>query len=260
MPLYIIVLWLEHIQNFIFFIKFQSNFHTFFDASFWDSFFKILVRPGTKKLDFVSPLAPSWVPNGSQNRSKGAQNRPSGTKMRPFSQRWVALFGASFFLWFFGATWCQKGGFWEPLGAQLGPKWRPKSPKWRQKCAKKYQDPPKKYQHPPKSIGLIFLVRLGAKKVDFGSPLAPSWAPNGAQNRAKGAQNRPSGAKKQRAHKSRWHFFAIVFFFDFFGATWCQKGRFWEPLGAQLVPKWRPKSPKWCRKVTQVVPKRVPKV
>ena len=25
-----------------------------------------------------------------------------------------------------------KTRFWEPLGAQLGPKWRPKSPKWRQ--------------------------------------------------------------------------------------------------------------------------------
>ena len=32
-------------------------------------------------------------------------------------------------------------------------------------------------------------MRLGAKKVDFGSPLAPSWSQNGAQNH-------PSGAKK----------------------------------------------------------------
>ena len=34
-------------------------------------------------------------------------------------------------------------------------------------------------------------MRLDAKKLDFGSPLAPSWVPNGAQNR-------PSGAKSVR--------------------------------------------------------------
>ena len=27
--------------------------------------------------------------------------------------------------------------FWTPLGAELGPKWRPKSPKWHQKCIQK---------------------------------------------------------------------------------------------------------------------------
>ena len=43
---------------------------------------------------------------------------------------WCLIVGL--ILWDFGATWCQKARFWEPLGAQLGPKWRPKSPKWRQ--------------------------------------------------------------------------------------------------------------------------------
>ena len=39
------------------------------------------------------------------------------------------------------------------------------------------------------------LVRLEAKKRDFGSPLAPSWAQSGAQNR-------PSGTKNpQKKHK-----------------------------------------------------------
>ena len=84
MPLYIVVLWLYHIQKFIFFfIKFQSNVHTFFDASFWDPFFEFLVRLGAKKVDFGSPLAPSWGPNRAQNLPKGAQNRPSGAKMAP---------------------------------------------------------------------------------------------------------------------------------------------------------------------------------
>ena len=39
------------------------------------------------------------------------------------------------------------------------------------------------------------LAYPGAKTLDFGTPLAPSWAPNDAQNR-------PSGAKKpQKKHK-----------------------------------------------------------
>ena len=33
------------------------------------------------------------------------------------------------------------------------------------------------------------LARLDAKMLDFGSPLAPSWAQNGAQNRTSGANN-----------------------------------------------------------------------
>ena len=32
-----------------------------------------------------------------------------------------------------------------------------------------------------------------------------------------------------------------------FSAAWCQNYRFWEPLGAQLAPKWHTKSPKWCQ-------------
>ena len=33
------------------------------------------------------------------------------------------------------------------------------------------------------------LAHPGAKTLDFGTPLAPSWAPNDAQNRPSGAQN-----------------------------------------------------------------------
>ena len=50
--------------------------------------------------------------------------------------------------------------------------------------------------------------------------------------------------------KISYNFWCLILGLIFweFGATWCQKGRFWEPLGAQLVPKWRPKSLKWCQK------------
>ena len=48
--------------------------HTFFDASFWTSFFDILARLDAKTADFGTPLAPSWAPNGAQNRPSGAQN------------------------------------------------------------------------------------------------------------------------------------------------------------------------------------------
>ena len=46
---------------------------------------------------------------------------------------WCFILGLIF--WAFGATWCPKGGFWEPLGAQLGRKWRPKSRKRRPKSS-----------------------------------------------------------------------------------------------------------------------------
>ena len=89
MPLYIIVLWLEHIQNFFFFfIKCQSNFHTFFDASFWDPFFEFLVRLGAKKVDFGSPLAPSWSQNGAQNHPSGAKKGPESTIPRTILRHW----------------------------------------------------------------------------------------------------------------------------------------------------------------------------
>ena len=75
---------------YIFFIKFRSNVHTFFDASFWDSFFEFLVRLGAKKVDFGSPLAPSWAPNGAQNRPSGAKwlQKTVGDRAlcHPFSQ------------------------------------------------------------------------------------------------------------------------------------------------------------------------------
>ena len=36
----------------------------------------------------------------------------------------------------FGASRCPNARFWDPLGAQLGPKWHPKSRHWRPKCIK----------------------------------------------------------------------------------------------------------------------------
>ena len=38
------------------------------------SFFDILAHPGAKTLDFGTPLAPSWAPNGAQNRPSGVKN------------------------------------------------------------------------------------------------------------------------------------------------------------------------------------------
>ena len=43
---------------------------------------------------------------------------------------WCLILGLIFQL--FGVSWCQNARFREPLGTQVGPKWRPKSPKWRQ--------------------------------------------------------------------------------------------------------------------------------
>ena len=39
--------------------------------------------------------------------------------------------------------------------------------------------------------------------------------------------------------------------FCHFGVSWCQKARFWDPLGAQLATKWPPKSPKWRQNASQ---------
>ena len=61
----------------LFHIKIQSKNHICSDTSFWNSFFKILGRLGTKKMDFGNRLAPSWI-----------------TKWRPkstISQRWWHL-------------------------------------------------------------------------------------------------------------------------------------------------------------------------
>ena len=70
----------------------------------------------------------------------------------------------------------------------------------------------------------------------FGSPLASSWVPNGAQNHPSGTISSP--------------FFQICIHFSTFWRDLAPKYRFWIPLGTQLGPKRRPKSPKWHQKVT----------
>ena len=72
--------------------------------------------------------------------------------------------------WEFGATWCQKARFWEPLGAQLGSKWRPKSPKWRPKSPKWRQKSQKK--HPMRSLFVVLENDLLPRSLS-----ERSWAP-----------------------------------------------------------------------------------
>ena len=82
--------------------------HTFFDASFWTSFFDILARLDAKTADFGTPLAPSWAPNG-------AQNRPSGAKMLTFSQRRCALFPTYFHTYFLERSWAPFRSIWDGI-------------------------------------------------------------------------------------------------------------------------------------------------
>ena len=76
-------------QASLFPIKIPSKFQAFSNTPSWTSFFRLLELPGSKMLDFWTPLAPG----GSSN---GAQNRPSGVKRASFSQRWSRLFADLF--------------------------------------------------------------------------------------------------------------------------------------------------------------------
>ena len=53
--------------------------------------------------------------------------------------------------------------------------------------------------------------------------------------------------------KNSYFFWCLILdlIFRHFGASSYQNGRFWDPLGAQLGTKWRPKSPKWCQNASQ---------
>ena len=50
-----------------------DDFSAFPNTPSWTSFFRLLMLPGAKMLDFGTPLAPSGVQNGAQNRPSGAQ-------------------------------------------------------------------------------------------------------------------------------------------------------------------------------------------
>ena len=65
----------------LFHTKVQSKTHAVSDAAFWTSFFEILVRLDAKKIDFGSPVAPSWAQNASQNRPSGTKSPPKKHKM-----------------------------------------------------------------------------------------------------------------------------------------------------------------------------------
>ena len=57
-------------------IKIQSKTHAFSNASFRTSFFEILMRLDAKKLDFESPLAPSWAQNAEPHRPSCSKKAP----------------------------------------------------------------------------------------------------------------------------------------------------------------------------------------
>ena len=61
------------LQASLFPIKIPSKFQAFFNTPSWTSFFRLLMLPGAKMLDFWTPLAPSGIQNGAQNRKSGAQ-------------------------------------------------------------------------------------------------------------------------------------------------------------------------------------------
>ena len=140
MPLYIVVLWLEHIQNLHFFYQISIK----FSYSFW-----------------------------------------------------CLILGFSF--WDFGATWRPNGGFWEPLGGQLGPKWRPKSAKGCPKLLKW------RHAHFFSKMGcpfrrLFFLLRFWCGLVPKRSILGAPWRAAGPKMAPKiilvVPKSHPSGAKK----------------------------------------------------------------
>ena len=73
-------LYIKHLGGFSTFksshfpIKMQSTIHTFFDASFWSSFFEILERLDANELNFVIPWRPAGSQNCGRNRPSSAQN------------------------------------------------------------------------------------------------------------------------------------------------------------------------------------------
>ena len=60
-----------HLPSYHFPIKVPSNFQAFSITPSWTSFFRLLMLPGAKMLDFGIPLAPSGVQNGAQNHPSG---------------------------------------------------------------------------------------------------------------------------------------------------------------------------------------------
>ena len=96
-------------------IKIPSKFQVFSNTPSWTPFFRLLMLPGAKMLDFGTPLAPSWAPNGDQNRPGGPKKAPKKHKMVPpravldatsFQDRFRSAPGHHF-----GRFWMDLGGF-----------------------------------------------------------------------------------------------------------------------------------------------------
>ena len=65
-----------HSKSHVFSIRIQSKTDAFSNASFRTSFFEILMRLDAKKLDFGSPLAPSWAQNAEPHRPSCSKKAP----------------------------------------------------------------------------------------------------------------------------------------------------------------------------------------
>ena len=100
------------------------------------------------------------------------------------------------------------GAPWRPVGPQMAPKIGQMAPKIAQVAQKSSARTEAAGTFSRLFFSLIFLVRLGAKKVDFGSPLAPSWSQNGAQNHPSGAKKSPKCFQKGPRKYNPSHCFA----------------------------------------------------
>ena len=136
----------------IIFAPFSIILPSFFPISFWHRFWKdfwsfpgpLLTGKNNFKLILFAKSEKSQVPKSDRFCINfgiifSSFWEPFGIIFSSFSASFLYNFLDAFLdlLFFdFEASWCQNDGFWEPLGAQLGPKCDPKSANCRQKPEK----------------------------------------------------------------------------------------------------------------------------
>ena len=90
--------------------------HTFFDASFWTSFFDILARLDAKMLDFGTPLAPSCVPKW---HPKPLKYRQKAQKKHPGRSLFVVLENDLLPISLLERSWAPFWSILGPLGSKI---------------------------------------------------------------------------------------------------------------------------------------------